>query len=152
MARGLSDLQKRILAEALERRRSRDLDAERDEGVRLIARHGFGPERYNPAPDVYHPELLAALWGFPTTQPLPAERAARWGENQTPPRWHGKYFDRAAIGSAEYNSVPPTLWRAVKRLEGRGLVVRAFYGKPGVFLTDEGLKVAEGLSVATPQR
>ena len=146
----MSDLQKRVLAMALERRRGRDLDAERLEGERLIAKYGFGPEHYRAAPDVYHPEMLAQLWGFPTTTPLPAERAARWGENQTPPRWYGHYFDRDAIGRAEYNRATTTLWRTVARLEARGLVLRASYRKPGVLLTDEGLRAAETLSAATP--
>ena len=57
-----------------------------------------------------------------------------------------------AIGRAEYNRATTTLWRAAKRLEGRGLAKRAFYGKPGVLLTDEGLEVARGLSVTTVQR
>jgi len=39
----------------------------------------------------------------------------------------------------------------VKRLEKRGLVVRAYYGKPGVFLTDEGIRIAEELSVKRVQ-
>ena len=152
MPRGLSALQKRILAEALERRRSRNLDTERAEGVRLMARHGLGPDAYKAAPDVYYAELLASVWGFPTTQLLPAERAARFGENQTPPRWGGQYFDRAAIGPETYNKATTTLWRAVKRLEGRGLVVRAFHGKTGVLLTDEGLRVAGELSVERVSR
>ncbi len=152
MSRGLSDLQKRVLVMALERRRGRDLDAERLEGGRLVARYGFGPADYQTAPDVYYPEMLAELWGFPTKIPLPAERAARWGEDQTPPRWFGQYFDLDVIGRAEYNRATTSLWRTVKRLEARGLAVRAFYGKSGLLLTDEGLEVAERLSVATPQR
>jgi hypothetical protein len=150
--RGLSDLQKRILVMAYERRRRRDLEAEREEGERRIARYGFGPDNYKAAPDVYYPEMLAEIWGFPTTQLLPAERAARFGEDQTPPRWSGQYFDRGAIGRGEYNKATTTLWRTAERLEGRGLVARAFYGKPGLLLTDEGLTVAERLSVVTVQR
>ncbi len=152
MPRGLSDLQKRILVMAHERRQLRDLDAEREEGIRLLARYESGPDRYAPRPDVYYPEILAAVWGFPTTQPLPAERAARFGENQSPPRWNGQYFDRDAIGRGAYDKATTTLWRTAERLEGRGLVVRRVYRKPGLLLTDEGLAVAERLSVATLQR
>ncbi|MDP9488392.1 MAG: hypothetical protein M3Q49_21855 [Actinomycetota bacterium] len=152
MPRGLSDLQKRILIMAHERRQLRDLDAEREEGVRLLARYGYGPDRYFPGPDVYYPEILAEVWGFPTTAPLPAERAERFGEKRFPPRWWGQYFDRDAIGRDAYNKATTTLWRTAERLEGRGLASRGVYGKPGLLLSDEGLAVAERLSVATMQR
>ncbi len=149
MPRGLSDLQKRILAIAYERRQGRDLDAERAERVREMEKYGLG-DYYKPAPDVYHAELLAEVWGFPHERLFPAERAERFGEKTRSSGWWGQYFDRDAIGRDEYNRATTTLWRTVKRLEDRGLAVRAFYGKPGVFLTDEGLEVAAGLLVATP--
>lgn len=148
MPRGLSDLQKRVLVMAYERRRGRDLDAEREEGERRIARYGFAPDAYKAPPDVYYPEMLAEIWGFPTTQLLPDERAAGFGENQTPPRWWGQYFDRDAIGRDTYNRATTSLWRTVGRLEERGLVAKGFHGKPGLLLTDEGLALAERLSVA----
>jgi hypothetical protein len=151
MPRGLSDLQKRILAIAYERRRGRDLDAEREEGEALVVRYGFAPSAYKPAPDVYHAELLAEVWGFPHERLFPAERAEKFGEAIRGSGWWGQYFDRDAIGRDEYNRATTTLWRTAKRLEDRGLAVRAFYGKPGVFLTDQGLEVAARLSVETPQ-
>ncbi len=152
MPRGLSDLQKRILVMAHECRQLRDLDAEREEGVRLLARYGYGPDRYFPGPDVYYPEILAEVWGFPTTIPLPAERAERFGERRFPPKWFGQYFDRDAIGRDAYNKATTTLWRTAERLEGRGLAVRSATRKVGLFLTAEGLAVAERLSAATMRR
>jgi hypothetical protein len=144
--RGLSGLQKRILLMACERRQGRDLDAEREEGEALLAKYGAA-DLYEPAPDIYHPELLAEIWGFPRAYLFPAQRFAKWGERPIGSGWHGQYFDRDAIGRSEYDKATTTLWRSVERLERRGLAVRAFYGKPGVFLSGEGLEVAERLSV-----
>ncbi len=150
MPRGLSDLQKKILVIAYGRRQDRDLDSECREGEERVAKLGFAGA-YKPAPDVYYPELLVEVWGFPHERLFPAERVAKFGESVQGSGWWGQYFDRDAIGREEYNRATTTLWRAVKRLEKRGLVVRAYYGKPGVFLTDEGIRIAEELSVKRVQ-
>lgn len=53
---------------------------------------------YKPAPDAYHPEMLAGIWGFPHARLFPAERAAKFGESVRGSGWWGQYFDRTAIG------------------------------------------------------
>lgn len=130
MGRGLSELQKRILMLAYVRRQDLDFEKEREED-----------------PDLYYPEVLAEVWGFPHTQLFPREYEAKYGRRVWSSGWWGKYFDRSEIGEKEYSRATTTLWRSASRLEDRRLVKKAFYGKPGLLLTDEGIETARRLSV-----
>jgi hypothetical protein len=52
------------------------------------------------------------------------------------------------IGRAEYNRKTAAYYRTVSRLKKRGLLTSRGMG---LWITDEGIRVAEGLSVSTPR-
>src|SRR5215204_7325740 len=52
------------------------------------------------------------------------------------------------IGRAEYNRTTAAYYRTVSRLKKRGLLTSRGMG---LWITDEGMRVAEGLSVSTPR-
>jgi hypothetical protein len=58
----------------------------------------------------------------------------------------GAQLAPGVIGRAEYNRKTAAYYRAVSRLKRRGL--RTSRGM-GLWITDEGMRVAEGLSVST---
>src|SRR5215211_256095 len=127
MARGLSDLQKKILLMAYERRRSnpRDFAAERAEAERFM--RSFNSEyTYTPRADITCAEILAEVYGWRHRWKFPAELAERDRQQGHKPsqNYHhnSQYFYRRAIGEEEYN-------------------------KAGVCLTDEGVEAARRLSV-----
>jgi hypothetical protein len=55
---------------------------------------------------------------------------------------------RGVIGRAEYNRKTAAYYRTVSRLKKRGLLTS--HGM-GLWITDEGTRVAKGLSVSTPR-
>jgi hypothetical protein len=130
MGRGLSPLQRHILAEAGRRRRV--FYAEVLEGyfgwepVRPLKRYKAGDKE-----------------GYPKQRPIPREQV---GMLRSP---GDHYFSRRAIGAARYNSAMASLSRACARLGDRGLVT-CLYGTvcrwSGVEITDKG---SEWLSVNT---
>jgi hypothetical protein len=141
MGRGLSELQKRILIIVYERRQGRDFDQEERQWHDLVASNrllqGF-PSRVRH--DIRHPEIIAKLydwplWSYKEGQYLrPSEGASvkDWGQN----------WNRDVIGLAEYNRKTAVYYRAVSRLRARGLLTDR---GPGLWITDEGMRVAEAM-------
>jgi hypothetical protein len=105
MGRGLSTIQRSVLTLALENR----------------ARYGRTDE--SPGADIFHYEILAALWGWPLTHsPLRLQpKVPGHPERRTPSRWH---FSLEQVGREHYASARSSLGRAMRRLAIRGLVVR----------------------------
>jgi len=128
MARGLSELQKAILRLAYRNRQVRD-------------------ER---SVDLFYPEVLHEHFGWPIA------RTHSWRpEKGERPCGYDRYFSMREIGEAKYRKTQVSLSRAVSRLERRGLVESGWgFGWTGrghaiLDLTDEGVRVAERLSVNT---
>jgi hypothetical protein len=148
MARGLSELQKAILRLAYRNRQEReqkmaDLDPHSHEYK--VLDHGVGSY------DLYHAEVLHEQFGWPirpTSSWHPEE-----GER---PVGYWRDFSMREIGEASYRKTQASLSRAVSRLKRRGLVERGRAsgwtgdGYAVLNLTDEGVRVAERLSVNTP--
>ncbi len=147
---GLSRLQRRILARALEGRRRR---ARREaEGCHCYpARCDHNPLTVAPKngcqSDATIKELLADLYGFP----VPHYFYDAFGVD----RLHNALvFDPEQIGRGRYNAARQALWRAIGRLETRGLLVTneggikfpggdKFYTRDrSIRLTDAGLQAA----------
>jgi len=125
MARGLSELQKSILRLAYRNRQKREQNV-----------------------DLYHAEVLHEHFGWPISN------HPRWQpEKGERPRGYWRHFSMREIGEARYRKTQASLSRAVSRLERRGLLERGrangWSGDGYAFLnlTNEGLRVAEGLSV-----
>jgi hypothetical protein len=84
----------------------------------------------------YHKKLLVLQ-----SSGIPAiRRRSRPGGGHN---WH-----RGVIGRAEYNRKTAAYYRTVSRLKKRGLLTSRGMG---LWITDEGMRVAEGLSVSTPR-
>lgn len=127
VSRGLSELQKFILARAL-------ANCEVEGRV-------SSPPGYNA--DLYEHEVLAEFFGLPVAN----QAVWRWPTYQTRLASLGKgqgVIDRRAVGAARYNSARASLSRAVARLKARGLVTtRPFmYARVGVDLTAAGREQA----------
>ena len=141
MGRGLSDLQKRILGIVYERRQGRDFDQEERQWHELAASNrllrGF---TYGVHHDMRHPEIIAKVYDWPIWS-YKEGRYQRPSEGASVNDW-GQNWDRDVIGHAEYNRKTAAYYRAVSRLKGRGLLTD--HG-PGLWMTDEGLRVAEAL-------
>ena len=71
-------------------------------------------------------------------RPSEGAHVQEWGHNG----------HRGVIGRAEYNRKTAAYYRAVSRLKRRGLLTSRGMG---LWITDEGMRVAEGLSVSTPR-
>ncbi len=141
MGRGLSDLQKRILIIVYERRQGRDYDQEERQWHELGASNrllqGF---TYGVHHDVRHPEIIAELYDWPLWS-YKKGRYLRPSEGASVKDW-GQNWNRDRIGLAEYNRKTAAYYRAVSRLKARGLLTD--HG-PGLWITDEGMRVAEAL-------
>jgi hypothetical protein len=57
-------------------------------------------------------------------------------------------ISKAAAGRSRYNSANASLYRAIKRLENRGLILRMSKRRGGMQLTDKGIAVANSLLAA----
>jgi hypothetical protein len=82
----------------------------------------------------YHKKLLVLQSSG--IRPSEGAHVQEWGHN-----WH-----RGVIGRAEYNRKTPAYYLAVSRLKRRGLLTSRGMG---LWITNEGMRVAEGLSVST---
>lgn len=82
------------------------------------------------ARELHYPIVLHHYFGLPLREGVPRKI-------DDPCGWH---FSAKAIG---YRSAKASLSRAVRRLEGRGLITRGW----GVTLTPEGIAVAKRLTV-----
>src|SRR5688500_16678183 len=108
MGRGLSPLQKNILAIALESQEAETryyFDVDKDD--------------QRPAPALFRSELLARLWGWPLKEPV-ARRSFQDGKLYCSLFPHSvKRLDRKQIGNANYNRAQASLTRALRRLTQR---------------------------------
>jgi hypothetical protein len=142
MGRGLSDLQKQILGIVYERRQGRDFDQEEREWHELRASNrllqGFP---YRVRHDMRHPEIIANLYDWPLRWSYKEGRFVRPSDGATVRVW-GNNWNRGVIGLVEYNRKTAAYYRAVTRLKARGLLTD--HGL-GLWITDEGLRVAEAL-------
>jgi hypothetical protein len=145
MGRGLSDLQKQILGMVYERRQGRDFDQEQREWHELAASNrllqGFP---YRVHRDVRHPEIIAKLYDWPLWS-YKEGRYLRPSEGASVNDWE-QNWNRDVIGRVEYNRKTAAYYRADSRLKARGLLTD--HG-PGLWITDEGMRVVEAL-VGTP--
>ena len=141
MGRGLSDLQKRILSIVYERRQGRDFDQEERKWHELVASNrllqGF-PSRVHH--DLRHPEIVAKLYNWPLWS-YKEGRYLRPSEGASVNDW-GQNWNRDIIGGIEYNRKTAAYYRAVSRLKSRGLLAD---DRSGLWITDEGMRVAEAL-------
>ena len=142
MGRGLSDLQKRILRIVYERRQGRNFDQEQREWGELAASNrllqGFP---YQVHYDTRHPEIIAKLYDWPLWWSSKEGRYVRPSEGASVQDW-GQNWNREVVGLAEYNRRMASYYRAVSRLKARGLLTDR---GPGLWITDEGMRVAEAL-------
>ena len=96
--------------------------------------------------DVYHSQILAEIYEFPTRWPLRHDE--RWKERAGHRRLHLD-FDPAEIGQARYDAACSSISRAMARLEARGLV-KLYHGEitkwAGCQLTPLGVETAKRLS------
>jgi hypothetical protein len=142
MGRGLSDLQKQILRLVYERRQGRDFDQEEHEWHQVVASNrllqGF-PHRVHH--DMRHPEIIANLYDWPLRWSSKEGRYVRPSEGAWVKDW-GQNWNRAVIGLPEYNRKSAAYYRAVSRLKARSLLTDR---GPGLWITDEGMRVAEAL-------
>jgi hypothetical protein len=141
MGRGLSHLQKQILNIVYERRQGREFDQEEREWRELapsippLQRFPYGVKY-----DMRHPEIIAKVYDWPIWSNKerrylrPSEGAS---VNEGRHNWH-----RDVIGVAKYNSKTVAYYRAVSRLKVRGLLTGH---DSGLWITDEGMRVAEAL-------
>jgi hypothetical protein len=130
MARGLSQLQRQILALAYRNRcerleRAATLDPESHQ-YRVLTR-GVG------SVDLYHAEALRDIFGWPV-------RSFSWRWDGGRPTW-GQNFSKRRIGERRYRSGQASLSRAVRRLEERGLVER--HGVRGMMENLSGLTLTQ---------
>ncbi len=129
MGRGLSDLQKKLLTMAYERRHQSDKC-----DIDLFTHEALS--------ELYDFEDWKAEWYMQTWQHQEGRGLARGGH----------HFDVQSIGKNRYSAAHAAVSRAFKRLEQRGLVTR-YYGAysqwTGIKLTDGGLHVAKLLTVKT---
>ncbi|WUR84506.1 hypothetical protein OG967_39905 [Streptomyces phaeochromogenes] len=92
--------------------------------------------------DLYHREVYAAVYGFPTL----------WGDvRKVGPGTQN--FSRNSIGPRVYDSAVSAVSRAMRRLEGRGLISLhsgLISHWSGAQLTEEGHQVAIGLVLGRP--
>jgi hypothetical protein len=148
MGRGLSDLQKRILMLTYERRQERDFDEERRKWEEMAEGNPYmRGMSYWIRYDLKYVDLLAELYDWPNKWGRrPSEHSEMQKNSEY--RFRGQNFDRRRVGEAEYNRRTTSLYRAVDRLKRRGLLQRR---GAGLWITDEGVRVAEGLSVTTGQ-
>jgi hypothetical protein len=144
MGRGLSELQKRILTVVYERRLERDFEhEERDWRERTASNPYMKDWPYWVRFDMRHPQILAALYDWPLYWSWRDKRYVRPSDGgQVHDR--GSNFRRRLIGFEEYNRRTAAYYRAVNRLKRRGLLTNR---GAGLWMTDEGMRVAEGLSV-----
>jgi hypothetical protein len=152
MGRGLSNLQKRILALVYEKRQGRDFAEEerkqkemrKDPMHQRMSRlfHGkadLSPYSISDYPDAYHSDLIGALYDWRL-------RRSYWERDGRRPSEGGKVlhggqnFDRRDMGAEEYNRRTVSYYRAVGRLKRRGLLKTQ---RHGLLITDEGMRVGE---------
>jgi hypothetical protein len=130
MGRGLSPLQQAILTIAYRNRQAEDRTRSTNDGA-----------------DCYYHEVLAAYYGFDLA--VDRQWYQHYGRRHAP---GAQFFSRAAIGSGRYGAAKAALYRAVRRLEDRGLV-EVWQGAvshwTGVCLTDQGVATARKLSAAS---
>lgn len=129
----LSRLQREILRLADDKRQHREAvntgaDLPQSQPFRLT----------HPTVDLFYAEILVHAFGFP------AKRSTGLS---------GQHFSRAEIGAQRYNAAQASVSRAVRRLEGRGLVTvysGAYAGWTGLSLTDEAVKTCRCWSKSQP--
>jgi len=155
MGRGLSELQREILRIVYERRQGRDFEAEERRwhehkaSVPGRMKALFG-DTFAPGYDLAHPEIIARLYDWPVSSWLWGEREPRRLSEggRVHPFIHN--FRREVIGLEEYKRRMASYHRAVGRLKRRGLLtLRGNPGRRGLWITDEGIRVAENLSVSS---
>jgi 3'-phosphoadenosine 5'-phosphosulfate (PAPS) 3'-phosphatase len=100
MGRGLSPLQQAILTIAYRNRQAEQRTQHTNDGA-----------------DCYYHEVLAAYYGFELA--VSRQWYQQYGRRHAPGT---RFFSRAAIGSGRYGAAKAALYRAVRRLEERGLV------------------------------
>jgi hypothetical protein len=147
MTEALSRLQKQILNLVYERRQGRDFDHEERQWHQLAASNrllqGFLSRVHH---DMRHPEIIAKLYDWPLwpgregryLRPSDGASVKDWGQNR----------NRELVGLAEYNRKTAAYYRAVSRLKARGLLTdhgSSLYNESGLWITDEGMSVAEAL-------
>jgi hypothetical protein len=144
MGRGLSDLQKRILSIVYERRQGRKFDQEGREWHAIAESNRLLQGLpYRVHHDVRHPELIAKLYDWPLWWLSKEERYVRPSEGASVKDW-GQNWNRHVIGLVEYNRKTAAYYRAVSRLKARRLLTSH---RSGLWITDEGIRVAEALLV-----
>lgn len=143
MGRGLSRLQKQILNLVYERRQGRDFDQEQREWHGLEAGSNRLLQRfpYRVHHDMRHPEIIAQLYDWPLWWSSKEGRFLRPSEGASVKDW-GQNWNRDVIGLVEYNRKTAAYYRAVSRLKARGLLTDR---GPGLWITEEGMRVAEDL-------
>jgi hypothetical protein len=126
VAGGLSELQKKILILAYDRR---------------VENSVLPPDLYG---NLYYSEAFHALYGWPKSIGYRSLREAGLIIG-------GPNFNRDLVGRARYHSARAIVSMAVRRLVKRGLVKRGLVikGKYGVILTEEGIKTAKELLANT---
>jgi hypothetical protein len=126
MGKGLSELQKRILVLAYQ---NHSKESRPEPGTAVLGA------------DLYKNEVLAQVFDLPLQSDIRTP-----GGERDPAGWH---FSKRALGQ-KYNAAQASVARAFRRLEDRELAVRlvgSVSGWSGIDLTDEGLRVAEKLTV-----
>jgi hypothetical protein len=91
--------------------------------------------------DTRHPEIIAKLYDWPLWWSSKEGRYVRPSEGASVNDW-GQNWNREVVGLAEYNRRMASYYRAVSRLKARGLLTDR---GPGLWITDEGMRVAEAL-------
>jgi len=139
MGRGLSPLQRSILAMAYANRE--EAMAAPDDPEREAIRHRFGFHGRT-LDDLHSFEVMLAVFGC-------VERPTRYPPERTPAgrrvdRWGHQRISQTLTGRAKYDAAAVSTHRAFRRLERRGLVERRWFG--AVTLTEEGCRVARELS------
>jgi hypothetical protein len=145
MGRGLSNLQKDILGIVYERRQGRDFAEEERRQTEnrkdpmhqrmmllLHGREDNEPYSYRDYPDADNAQVMRALYDWPLRR-----------------SWGSSGFRRSVIGEQEYNRRTAAYYRSVKRLKRRGLLEDH---RRGLLITDEGIKMAQKLSVSRVRR
>ena len=134
MGRGLSELQRAILALAYRNRLDRLEHAKTGDEVYTRGVYSI---------DLYYAEVLREHFGWEV-------RGYSWRpERESRPCW-GQSFSMREIGERRYRSAQASLSRAVLRLEARGLVERRHHYLAGLDLTERGVDVARSLAEDQP--
>src|SRR5262245_59551264 len=129
MARGLSALQRQILALAWE----------------------YDETRHGPYCLIFPPDIFMRIYGWPVTHRPTDLRRSSIARRES---WH---FQPRVIGTERYHRAMVVVSRALGRLEARGLLVRIRWDCGGWYahgwgLTDEGQRTAQQLMVDKVQK